>query len=72
MNPSGQSTQNQQLKANMDPTKGGLPFNPQSIPSLAGAPFLSSMSNYAAQLGGGNLQTDNYYSMVPGVFFSMY
>ncbi len=67
MNPSGQSTQNQQLKPSMDPTKGGLPFNPQSVSALAGNPFLSNMSSYAAQLGGGNLQTENYSYMMTGV-----
>jgi hypothetical protein len=64
MNPSGQPTQNQQLKPTMDPTKAGLAFNPQS---LAGNSFLSNMSSYAAQLGGGNLPTDNYSYMMTGV-----
>jgi len=63
MNPSNQPGQNQQLKPTMDTSKGGLSFNPQSVSALTGNPFLS---NYAAQLSGGNLQTDNYSYMMSG------
>jgi len=53
-------------KMGMDASKMPMPFNPQTLTSLAGGQFLPNMTNITSAFGGSNVQQENYSHFLQG------